>query len=61
MKRPETTYKKQELTWNKLQRARNDLKQPTTSKKRTETTYNHLKRPTTSKENTWNDLQQADL
>ena len=30
----------QETTWNGLQRARNDLKQATTSKKWHETTYN---------------------
>ena len=54
---------KRGTTWNDLQRARNNLKWPTTSKKRPETTYNeqkiswddlqwarnNLKRPTTSK------------
>ena len=30
---PETTYIKQETTWSNLYQARNDLKQPTTSKK----------------------------
>ena len=45
------------MTWNDLQQARNDLKRPTASKKRTETTWNNLERarndmirPTTSKE-----------
>ena len=39
------------MTWNELQRARNDLKRPTTSKKWLETTYNE-------QETTWNDLEQ---
>ena len=38
------------MTWNDLQRARNDLKRTTTGKKRPETTYNN-------QETTWNDLQ----
>ena len=33
LKQPETTYKKQEKTWNDLQRTRNNLKQPKTSSK----------------------------
>ena len=40
---PETTYNEQELTWNNLRQARNDLKRPTMRKKRPEeqpeTTY----------------------
>ena len=37
-KRPETTYNEQETTWKDLQRARNKLKRPTTSKRPPETT-----------------------
>ena len=40
------------MTWNDLQRVRNDLKQPTMCKKRPEMTY-HLQ------ETTWNDLQRG--
>ena len=43
---------KRETTWNDLKWARNNLKQPTTSKKQPETTYN-------KQETTWNDLQRA--
>ena len=66
MEWPETIYNKQEMTWNDLQWARrNDLKQPTMSKKlreqprarkkRHRTAYllwtrNNLKQPTISKE-----------
>ena len=46
-------------TWNDLQQARDDLKRPTTSKKRPETTWsnlkwarNDMKRPTMSKKRT---------
>ena len=45
VERPETTYNKQETTWN-------DLEQPRAIKKRHETTY-------PKQETTWNDLQQA--
>ena len=58
LQRPEKTCNKQETTW----------KQPTTSKKRLETThkeedttYNDLNLPTTSKKKTRNDQQQADF
>ena len=51
-------YKKPSLlkrgtTWNNLERARNDMKRPTVSKKRPEPTYN-------KQETTWNDLQRTD-
>ena len=69
LKRPTTSKKRPETTWNNLQWARNDLERPTTSKKRPETTWNDLqrvrndlKRPTTTyneQETTWNDLQRA--
>ena len=52
LKQPETTYKEQETTWNDLQWARNDLTQPTTSKKWLDTIYN-------KQEMTWDNLQQA--
>ena len=67
------TYNKQETTWNDLQPARkdlkNDLKQPTASKKwpetiynkqeTTETTYNKQETTCNEQEMTWNNLQQA--
>ena len=52
LKRPETIYNEQEMTWNDLPRARNDLKQSRASKKRLETAYR-------DSETTWNDPQQA--
>ena len=54
VKRPTTTWlqSEQETTWNALQRARNNLKRPTTSKKWPETTYNE-------QETTWNNIQRA--
>ena len=52
LKRPTTTYNKQEMTWNNVQR-------PTTSKKPPETTYIDLKSPITNKKQPENDLQQA--
>ena len=53
LKWPTTTHNEQETTWNDLQQARYDLKQPATSKKQPETTYNE-------QETTWNDLQQPE-
>ena len=53
LKRPTTTYNEQETTWNDLQHARYDLKQPAMSKKQPERTYNE-------QEMTWNDLQQPE-
>ena len=47
------------MTWNDLQRTRNDLKRPTTNKKWPETTYNYLKRPRTNKKRPGNDLKWA--
>ena len=44
--------RKRGTTWNDQKRARNNLKQPTTSKTQPETTYN-------KQETTWNDLQRA--
>ena len=68
LKRPETTYNEHETRYNDLQRAKNDLKSPTASKKGPEMTqneldtiYNDLNIPTTSKEKTRNDQQQADF
>ena len=56
LKQPETTYNKQEKTWNDLQRTRNNLKQPKTSSKwikmthdKYGTTYNNLNLPTMNK------------
>ena len=58
------------MTWNDLQQVRIDLKRPTKSKKRFETTGNGLKQPRVSKkrhettdseqETTRNDLQKTD-
>ena len=56
LKQPEMIYndlKQSETNWNNLQRARNDLKRPTTSKKWLEMTY--LKQP----EIIWNNLESA--
>ena len=53
-KRPETTYNEQETTWNDLQRARNDLKQPTTSKTQSTRTWTHLQRAKKRRETTNN-------
>ena len=50
---------KQGTTWNNLQQTRNDLQQPTTSKKWPETTYNNQKRPIMNKKRPGNDLQRA--
>ena len=55
LKRSETTWndlQRARTIWNSLQQTRNDLKRPTTSKKRPETTYNE-------QEMTWNDLERA--
>ena len=49
------TYNEQEKTWKDLQRARNNLKRPTTGKKQPETTWNNLQRP----EKTYSDLETA--
>ena len=46
-KQPETTYNKQETIWNDLQQARNDLKRSTTSK--TKKKKKDAKRPTKSR------------
>ena len=54
MKRPETTCKKQETTWNELQQTRNDLERLTTSSKQPEPTNNKQKK-------TRNDQQQQDF
>ena len=43
-KRPETTYNEQETAWNDLQRARNNLKRPITSKTQPTTTRTYLQR-----------------
>ena len=62
LKRPTTSKKRPETTWNNLQWARNDLKWPETTYNEQGTTRNYLKRPTTSKkrpETTYNDLQRA--
>ena len=69
LKRPTTSKKRPETTWNDLQWARNDLKWPETTCNEQETTWNDLQRPTASKkrpemtyneqETTWNDLQRA--
>ena len=54
-KRPETTYNKQETTWNDLQCVRNNLKRSTTSKKQLETTPTSKTQPTMI----WTYLQRA--
>ena len=73
MEWPETIYNKQEMTWNDLQWARNDLKQPTMSKKLCEQPRARKKRHRTAyceqettwnshnkQGTTWNDLQRTD-
>ena len=69
LKRPTTSKKRPETTYNDLQQRRNDMKWTSAGKKRPETTWNdlqrarnNLKHPTTSKTQpimTWTYLQQA--
>ena len=47
------------MTWNDLERARNDLKQHKTSKKRPKMTYHDLKRPAANKKQPGNDQKRA--
>ena len=49
LKRPETTYNKQEMTWNDLQQVRNDMKWTTRTWKDLQQTRNNLKQLTTRK------------